>query len=170
MFTHLVGPFVVSLVLGSAAAPQHVHPAPTPAGSDTSQATAALSAQAVEELLAGAGMGLAKSAETNRYPGPKHLLERKQELGLSADQEQKIEAIRQQMLTTAKALGQQIIEAERALDGAFKAGTISESDLAERIRRIATLNGELRTAHLRAHIAAKPILSAEQVRKYYEPR
>ena len=35
----------------------------------------ALSDQEVKDLQAGAGMGMAKAAELNRYPGPMHALE-----------------------------------------------------------------------------------------------
>src|SRR5580658_1033453 len=43
----------------------------------------ALSSDDVADLLAGRGMGLAKPAELNHYPGPAHLLEMKDQLGLS---------------------------------------------------------------------------------------
>lgn len=160
--------FVIHLALGAVSAPQHVHPPAAPG--DQSGATTALSADAVNQLLAGDGMGLAKAAELNDYPGPKHVLELKAALGVTPEQERQIEAIRQQMLSRARALGHEIVSAERALDAAFKAGTITETGLAERVGAIARLQGDLRTAHLRAHLATKPLLSAEQVRKYYEHR
>ena len=43
----------------------------------------ALSEQQVADLKAGRGMGLALVAELNGYPGPSHLLELADQLGLS---------------------------------------------------------------------------------------
>lgn len=44
-----------------------------------------LSDQQIADLKAGRGMGLALAAELNGYPGPSHLLELSEQLGLSAD-------------------------------------------------------------------------------------
>ena len=44
----------------------------------------ALSEQQIADLKAGRGMGLALPAELNGYPGPIHVLELSDELGLSA--------------------------------------------------------------------------------------
>ena len=46
----------------------------------------ALSEQEITGLLAGKGMGLAKAAELNDYPGPKHVLELVDKLSLSKQQ------------------------------------------------------------------------------------
>lgn len=48
----------------------------------------ALSEQEIEAYLSGQGMGYAKAAELNSYPGPKHVLELARELGLSPAQEE----------------------------------------------------------------------------------
>jgi hypothetical protein len=45
----------------------------------------ALSEQQIADLKAGRGMGLALPAELNGYPGPIHVLELSDELGLSAE-------------------------------------------------------------------------------------
>jgi hypothetical protein len=146
---------------------QHVHGA-APAGA--ASATSALSAEAVQQLLNGEGMGLAKPADMNGYAGPKHVLEMKAELALTPAQERQVEAVRQRMLGKARHLGQRIVDAERSLDTAFKDGGLTEAQLATRVARIATLQGDLRLAHLQAHLETKPILSDAQTRKYYELR
>jgi hypothetical protein len=46
----------------------------------------ALSDQQVADLKAGRGMGLALAAELNGYPGPSHLVELSDQLGLTAEQ------------------------------------------------------------------------------------
>ena len=115
-------------------------------------------------------MGLAKPAELNGYPGPRHVLDLRKELGLTADQEKRVEAIRQQMLDRAISLGKQIVDAETELDAAFTSGKASERDLERRMQAIARLQGDLRLAHLRAHLLTKPVLTAGQVKTYYEHR
>jgi Spy/CpxP family protein refolding chaperone len=165
-FRHAAAASLVMIALGSAAMAQHEQHAAAAAGAGTST----LTAEAVQQLLNGDGLGLARPAEMNGYPGPKHVLELKTELSLTADQERKVEAIRQQMLEAARPLGRSIVEAERALDESFKAGRMSVAELASGTAAIAGLQGQLRRAHLHAHLLTKPVLTAEQVRKYYELR
>jgi Spy/CpxP family protein refolding chaperone len=155
--------FVLTLIL----VPQHVHPQSAPG---ETLAASALTAEAVRQLLDGEGMGLARPAEMNNYPGPKHLLDRAQELALTTEQQKEISAVRQQVLDRAKPLGRAIVDAERELDAAFKSRTLSEPDLKKQLDAIARLQAELRMVHLRAHLITKPILTPEQVRRYYERR
>jgi hypothetical protein len=49
----------------------------------------ALSEQEIADLRAGRGMGLALAAELNGYPGPAHVLEKADALGLSSAQRAK---------------------------------------------------------------------------------
>jgi Spy/CpxP family protein refolding chaperone len=155
---------LIAILLAAPAVPQHVHPQPS---TTDASATSALSAEAVTQLLNGDGMGLARPAEMNGYPGPKHLLERATELGLTTEQQKDLAAIRQQVLERARALGKSIVSAERALDAAFKAGSLNDEELDKQVRAIGVLQAELRLVHLQAHLLAKPILTPEQVRKYY---
>lgn len=125
-----------------------------------------LSAQEVEDLRAGQGMGFARMAELNGHPGPLHLLELQTELALSADQIAQIKAIFDEMSGEAKPLGGEIVAAEEALSKAFAEGTITEEGLAEMTAAIAALYGQLRNVHLRAHLQVTPLLTAEQIAQY----
>lgn len=165
-WTGMIIACLVSITWWTQAIAQHEHQAATPPAS----ATSTLSADAVGQLLNGDGMGLAKPAELHGYPGPKHVLELRTDLALTADQAQKVEAIRQQMLDEARTLGRSIVDAERALDEAFISGRITDADLAARTAAIAGLQGRLRRAHLQAHLTTKPILTPAQVKKYGELR
>jgi hypothetical protein len=78
-----------------------------------------LSESEITGLLAGKGMGYAKAAELNGYPGPKHVLELSKELSLTAEQQKKTETIFALMEASAKSLGAELIAAERELDQAF---------------------------------------------------
>lgn len=128
--------------------------------------TTTLSAEQVKELLAGDGMGLAKPAELNHYPGPKHVLELATELALTADQLRRVEAIRADMLAAAKKLGAAIVEAERGLDAAFEKADIDARRLRDLTGAIARLQGELRAVHLAAHLTTRQVLTADQVTRY----
>jgi Spy/CpxP family protein refolding chaperone len=111
-------------------------------------------------------MGLARPAELNRYPGPRHVLDLADSLDLSADQRATVQRIFDDMQARAKALGREIVDAEAALDEAFAEGAIPEDTLAASVRRIAGLQGELRTVHLRAHLSTREVLTERQVREY----
>jgi Spy/CpxP family protein refolding chaperone len=126
----------------------------------------ALSAEEVEGYLAGEGMGMALAAELNSYPGPKHVLELADSLELSDEQRAETQAVFDQMKAEAIRLGQEIVERERRLDGLFASGAITEETLEALVTEIGVLNGELRHAHLRAHLAVKRLLLAEQAARY----
>jgi uncharacterized protein (DUF305 family) len=129
-----------------------------------------LSAQEVDDLRAGRGMGFARMAELNSHPGPAHVLELQAELALSDDQIAQVQAIFDEMSAEAKTLGEEIVTAEEALSTAFAEGAITEESLAAMIAEIAVLYGQLRNVHLRAHLQVTPLLTAEQIAQYDDLR
>jgi Spy/CpxP family protein refolding chaperone len=155
---------VVALMLSafSFAAGQHDHAATSNAGPGTTT----LSEKQVADLLAGEGMGLARPAEMNHYPGPKHVLELAVDLKLTPEQQAQVTTARALMLSEAKALGAQIVEAERSLDAAFAGGKIDRPALDELTSRIARLQGTLRAVHLAAHLRTREVLGSEQIKQY----
>ena len=126
----------------------------------------ALTVQELEDLRSGAGMGFAKAAELNHYPGPRHVLEMGEALRLTDDQRMEIEGIHAGMKARAIELGEAIIEAERALDARFEHGHIDDEALASATMEIAILYGRLRHTHLRAHLATTDVLGKGQVAEY----
>lgn len=126
----------------------------------------ALSDQQIADLKAGRGMGLALAAELNGYPGPMHVLELAAPLALSEDQRAKVAALFDAMKHEAVALGERLIAAEAALDQKFADKTITSSGLAEATRDIASLQGELRLAHLKYHLSTLELLTPEQAAHY----
>ena len=126
----------------------------------------ALSADEVKAYLAGEGMGLAKTGELNHYPGPKHVLEMADHLGVTPAQRARIEAAEKAMSATAIPLGRAIVDAEADLDARFAAGTIDERTLRAATAHIADLEGRLRAAHLLAHIQTRAALDADQIAMY----
>ena len=127
---------------------------------------AALSAREVENLESGAGMGLARAAELNHYPGPKHVLELAASLSLSAGQSAEVEEIRLAMLAEARRLGAAILEKESLLDRRFAHRHIDEAALRRLTGEIGALQGELRFVHLVAHLRVASILTREQIDAY----
>ena len=125
-----------------------------------------LSAEDIKELTAGAGWGLAKAAELNGLPGPKHILEMKKEINLTAEQESTITKIYMEMNQKAVELGRQLIEHERELDHRFAERDIDENTLNELLTRISDTYKSLRYTHLSAHLKTPHVLSDEQVQQY----
>jgi hypothetical protein len=67
-------------------------------------------------------------------------------------------------------MGTEIIEKERLLDRAFAQGAINDDALRELTGEIARLQGDLRYAHLSAHLGVRRALTAEQIARYDELR
>jgi len=126
----------------------------------------ALSAQDVADTLAGKGMGFAKAAELNGYPGPTHVLALAAQLELTAEQKAGTEALFRDMQARAVALGKQLVAEERVLDRLFAARTVTADGLERALARIAKLRGQLRQAHLAAHLVQTDLLRPAQVEQY----
>ena len=155
------GIIVLVWALGAGAAP----PASPYAGQE-SRAIKALSPQEVQDLLAGRGMGRAKAAELNRYPGPRHVLELAEQLGLSPAQRAETEQIFEAMQAEASRLGGEIVARERELDGRFAAGTMTSPELERLLDELGALESRLRMVHLRAHLAQRDVLTPAQRQQY----
>ena len=115
-------------------------------------------------------MGLAKAAELNGYPGPMHLLELEKELGLTADQRRDVELALRRMKAKAMDLGRRYVEAERAVDAAFRSDAADPAAIAARVAEANRLLGEVRLSHLAAHLEVTPLLTPEQRARYAELR
>jgi Spy/CpxP family protein refolding chaperone len=121
-------------------------------------------------LRNGEGMGMAMYADMNGYPGPKHILDLKDKLGLTKDQQKKVEDAVKLVKISATTKGDEIIVAEQELFSLFKSGKVNEKTLRLKLENIGKLRGELRYIHLQAHVRMKQILSAGQIQQYYESR
>jgi Spy/CpxP family protein refolding chaperone len=125
-----------------------------------------LSDDEIRDLLEGRGMGLAKAAELNSYPGPLHVLQLGDRLALSDTQRTATESLYAEMRNKVQPIGRKIIEAERALDRAFMGGKIDAATLRSQLAAIAVLQGELRAVHLETHLAQRSLLTPEQISQY----
>lgn len=143
---------------------------PSPYIGQEARAIKALSAAEQDDLLAGRGMGLAKVAELNGYPGPLHVLDLAAQLELTEDQRGSTRKLYEAMQLRAQDLGRRIIEAEKALDALFASQRIAQPELAKSLARIGSLQAQLRAVHLEAHLEQRRILSPVQIAKYRELR
>jgi hypothetical protein len=116
------------------------------------------------------GMGLARPADINGYPGPIHVLEQADALGLSSEQRAAVQSLYDQMRTEASALGEEFLAQYGGLELAFRDGTITPKELGERTSEIGRIEGALRAAHLRYHLSTRAILTPEQLGTYMRLR
>jgi hypothetical protein len=130
----------------------------------------ALSPQEVSDLLVGKGMGLAKAAELNGYPGPAHVLELAAQLQLTPEQMARTETLFTKMQAQAMGIGRQLVEEERMLDGQFSSKSITRGWLQSSLERIARLQAELRRVHLETHLEQTALLSDTQIAAYSKLR
>ena len=125
-----------------------------------------LSPEDIAELKRGGGWGLAKPAELNGFPGPRHLLDLKNEIPLTAEQVTNIEAIFQAMKKNAIAEGERLIARERALEEGFRKRALTDASLKARLAETEQSRAALRHIHLSAHLAATALLSDAQIARY----
>ena len=130
----------------------------------------ALSDYDVAALRNGEGMGMAKAAELNGYPGPKHVLDLARQLQLTDGQRRRVQAIFDRMSAAAKPLGGELIAQEQALDQLFAKGDITPDRLAAATAAIAELQGRLRAVHLSAHVETRALLNPDQIARYEQLR
>jgi hypothetical protein len=130
----------------------------------------AFSAEDTSSYLDGRGMGFAKAAELNSYPGPMHVLELAEALDLSAEQRRATVTSFDRMHERAKRLGSEYVARERELDVLFSQGQATEERLTTLVKEIGAIRADLRLAHLTAHLEMRAILNGSQIVKYDELR
>jgi Spy/CpxP family protein refolding chaperone len=155
--------FIVLFTLPALTFAQHGH---SPYTGQETRTIKALSEEEVQALLDGQGMGLAKAAELNHYPGPRHVLDLAIPLQLSEPQRAETQRIHDRMHQEAVRLGTLIVDKERELEHLFAAEAVDSHTLQHLAKHIAQLQGDLRLAHLQAHVEMRRVLSREQIDTY----
>lgn len=163
--TLISGLIVVGLGAGTAAAAME-----RPYAGWEQRPIKALSAQQLEDLRAGRGMGLALAAELNGYPGPLHVLELAGELELSPGQHEAVQASFAEMQAGAVDLGERVIAGEASLERLFGTGETDGVRVRDAVLEVSRLQGELRAHHLRYHLAMRELLTPHQIARYRELR
>ena len=160
----LVALFTIMMPLYTLASEQ------APYAGEERRAIKSLSAKEVQSLQNGGGMGFAKLAELNHFPGPKHVLDARDELELSPSQLAATKSLYEEMHRNAVILGEELLLAESRLDQDFEAGTIRSDALRAALLEIGTIRARLRYVHLESHLRQRKLLTAEQINKYDELR
>lgn len=125
-----------------------------------------LSDQDIAALREGSGWGLALPAELNGYPGPAHVLELADELGLSDAQKKRMTKVFEAMRRDAIVKGQALIQAEKRLDQGFETGSLDASSLKRLIDAAEAARADLRFVHLSRHLMTLELLDLDQVTQY----
>jgi Spy/CpxP family protein refolding chaperone len=141
-------------------------PAPSPYVGFETRDVKTLSPERIEGLKRGAGLGYALAAELNGYPGPSHVLELADQLGLDGEQKSRTQAIFDKMRREARAAGEALIAAEAHLDRLFALKQITVERVEAQTAVAAAQEARLRAAHLVAHIAMMDVLRPEQLESY----
>ena len=134
--------------------------------SRTARPIKALSAQQIDDLRNGRAMGQSTPAELNGYPGPKHVLELADQLGLTPQQQAKASALFEQMHAEAVPLGERHIAEEAALEALFADRRATLDATTTVVAAIGRTQAELRLAHLKYHLLMAEAMTPDQIRWY----
>ena len=134
------------------------------------RAIKALSAEQIADLKAGRGLSLALAAELNGYPGPRHVLELGDQLGLADQQRADVQRLLDAMTAEAIPLGEKLIAQEAELDALFARRVVTATSLGAATAAIGAIQAELRNTHLKYHLLTAGLLTAAQMQRYSELR
>ncbi len=164
----------VLLCIASAASAQHAAPPGHDhgaAGAGQGHLVAQSCADEFEKVVgSGRGFGLAFAADQNGYPGPMHVLELKDKLKLTADQEAKIHALMSAMFAESRPKSERLLDAERKLRRLFADSAASEAAVRAATAEVEQSRTEVRLVHLLTHLRTRDLLTDEQRRIYHEAR
>jgi Spy/CpxP family protein refolding chaperone len=157
----------VALALdASAAEPAHSHRATHPYAGQQARGVKALSDDEVNGYLAGAGMGFAKAAELNGYPGPMHSLEHAAALSLTPAQRAALEGLMHRHKEEARQLGEDVVRLEKELDALFATRAATPAAIDAKVAQIAAATGRVRASHLKTHLKTAELLTPDQIERY----
>jgi Spy/CpxP family protein refolding chaperone len=118
----------------------------------------------------GRGFGLAFAADQHGYPGPQHILELRERLGLTPEQQRRAAALLEVMLAESRPRSARLLEAERRLADIFRMGTAEEAAVRAAAAEVERARSEVRLTHLLTHLKARDLLTEAQRRLYHEAR
>ncbi len=160
----------ISLIVFALAVAMSVSAAESPYAGQEHRSIKSMSPQEIEALKRGEGMGFAKLAELNHYPGPKHVLDLAQQLSLTPTQVAETRLLFDDMQSKAIAIGHELLAAEAELDHAFANDEINAEMLESALLEIGEIRARLRFVHLEAHLRQKRLLTDTQITLYDQAR
>ena len=118
----------------------------------------------------GRGFGMAFAADQNGYPGPLHVLELQERLGLTADQATKVRALLHAMFAESKPKSARLLEAEARLRRLFADVTADDASVRAAVADVERARREVRLVHLLTHLKTRDLLTEGQRRIYQAER
>ena len=117
----------------------------------------------------GRGFGLAFAADQNGYPGPMHVLELRNRLKLTPEQEARAREL-QTMVRAELPKSARLLEAERRLERLFADRAATEATVRTAVEDVERARTEVRLVHLLMHLRTRDLLTEEQRQIYHEAR
>jgi Spy/CpxP family protein refolding chaperone len=116
---------------------------------------------------AGAGPMFGREGWGSSHEGPliTIMLDHKQELGLTLDQERKLRDLRTEFAKESERRSADIRVAEIELDALLEQDKWDQAKIEPKVKQIATLQGELRLARIKTLAAGREVLTPEQLEK-----
>ena len=118
----------------------------------------------------GRGFGMAFPADQNGYPGPMHVLELKDRLALTAEQETRVRALLQAMFAESRPKSARLLDAEARLRSLFAGRGADEAAVRSLTAEVERARADVRLVHLLAHVKTREVLTDAQRRAYHEAR
>ena len=118
----------------------------------------------------GRGFGLAFPADQNGYPGPLHVLELKDRLRLTPEQETRMRALFEAMLAEARPRAARLAAAEARLRQIFAERAADDAAVRTAVAEAETARAEVRLAHLLTHVRTRDVLTEAQRQTYHQLR
>lgn len=161
---------VVAIVLAAAslATAQHAHDGAS--GGEPHLAAQRCQQQFEQVIADGRGFGLAFAADQEGYPGPLHVLELKDRLRISGDQEREMQRMMDTMFAESRPAAARLLAAERRLRSLFASGTADEASVRAAVADVERARAEVRLVHLLTHLKTRDRLTEEQRRLYHAVR
>jgi Spy/CpxP family protein refolding chaperone len=149
---------------------QHAMPPAVPGGPSAHMLAETCAAAFEKNIATGRGFGMAFAADQNGYPGPLHILELKDRLKLTAEQEAKAQAMMAAVLAESRPKSARLLEAGAKLRQLFASGQADEAAVRAAVAEVEKARTEVRLVHLMTHLKARELLTDEQRRLYHEAR
>ena len=124
------------------------------------------SAERAQGLAEGRGMGLATPAENNGYPGPRHVLDAADKLGLSPEQKAETQRLVDAMRAEAIPAAKRLLADEAALDQLFIDKKADLASITAASDRAAQSESIVRVIHLKYHLSMVKVLRPDQIAAY----
>lgn len=126
----------------------------------------ALTDRQYTDLRQGNEMDMGMVAELNGYPSPLQVSKYEKELALNPNQKIQLKKIIDAWKFKTKEMGQFILKEEAKLDNLFSSGKATDGSVIYFTNQLGLFTGELRNAHLQAHLKTRNILTPAQIKKY----